>query len=116
MKAWLKRIQVWRSYRHHRKEQRALELWERQRADGKKRFVIRSALTYGLMMVGIVDVSNHFGGSQSPLWLAVVFWPVAGIFIGFYEWSYWERKYQKALNEAHLKALAENKNWFVSRP
>jgi len=91
---------------HHRKEQCALELWERQRADGKKRFVIRSALTYGLRMIGVVDVNNHiFGGSQSDLCLAAVFWPVYGVCMGFYEWSYWEGKYQKALNEAHLKAL-----------
>ena len=100
MKAWLKRIQVWRSRRHHRKEQRSLEWWERQRANGKKRFVIRTALTYGLTMIGVVGVNNHFfGGSQSDLCLAAVFWPIAGICMGFDAWAHWERKYQKALNE-----------------
>ncbi len=117
MKAWLTRIQAWRSRRAQRRDERALELWARERADGKKRIVIRSALTYGLTMIGLVDVNHHFfGGSQSDICLAAVFWPVAGICIGFYEWSYWEGKYQKALNESHLKALPENKNSLTSRP
>ena len=112
MKKWLKRVQAWRS----RRQLRSLERWEQIRAEGKRRFVFRTALTYGLSMFGVVDVSHHFfGGSQSDLCLAAVFWPVAGICMGFYEWSYWEAKYQKALNEAHLKALPEKKNTLASR-
>ena len=60
MKAWLKRIQAWRSRRHQRREQRSLERWEQIRAEGKSRFVVRTALTSGLTVVGATHAYESF--------------------------------------------------------
>ena|GEM_PF-2961852 len=49
MKDWLKPIQAWRSKRQHRRQQRLLERWERVRAKGKTRFVLRIALQFMLL-------------------------------------------------------------------
>lgn len=111
MKALLKRIQAWRSRRVQRREQRALEWWERQRADGR-RFVIRSALTYGLTTVGVTDAVGRLFSSTEPFLLAKgVFFSLFGILMGLSTWSDMESKYKKALSEARLKALPESKNW-----
>src|SRR6185369_3184121 len=62
MKAWLKRIQARRS----RREQRWLERWARIRAEGKTRFVLEGALTYGLTIVGAGDAYDWiFHGTHS---------------------------------------------------
>ncbi len=54
MNRWIKRIRAWRFQR----QQRAVERWETVMARGKARFILRSALTFTVIMVssmGIVD-------------------------------------------------------------
>ena len=111
MKGSLKRIQAWRSRRVQRRDQRSLEWWERERAKGKTRFVIRSALTYGLTIVGLTDILGHLFSSTEPFLLAKgIFFTLCGILIGLNTWSTMEAKYKKALDEARLKALPSGKS------
>lgn len=111
MKGSLKRIQAWRSVRHQRREQRSLEWWERIRAEGKKRFVWRTGLTYGLSVAGITDVVQRgFYGEADPLLLKIVFWVVCGIVMGWHTWTAMEAKREDALRKARAKALPNNQS------
>jgi len=102
MKAWLKRIQSWRA----RRKLRTLRWWEQTRAKGKARFVFESALTYGLMVVGAMDVFENLFYGRHYLSLAhLVYYLLTGIPIGLIGWSSNEAQYQKALNETRAKAL-----------
>ena len=103
MKTALTRFQAWRLHRKERALQRSLLWWERERAKGQTEFVIRSALTYGLTIVGVHDVYNNLfeaGTDYYEFVIMVLFWPVVGMFIGSNAWDNWESKYQKALREA----------------
>jgi len=114
MKGSLKGIQAWRSRRVQRRHQRSLEWWERERANGKTRFVIRSALTYGLTIVAVTDIVGHLFHNTQPLALAKgVFFTFFGVLMGLSTWSDMESKYKKALNEARSKALPK---WRISAP
>jgi len=116
MKAWLKRIQAWRSRRHQRREQRSLERWEQIRANGKARFVIRTVLTYGLVFVGASNAIEHLFYGPRPISLfKVIFYSLFGLGMGSSAWSDMESKYNKALNEARLKALPESNDSPASR-
>ena len=113
MRSELKRVQAWRLRRKERALQRSLQWWERERAKGKGKFVVRTALTYGLTIVGLHDVYDNLfkGGTEYPEFcLAAVFWPVFGIFVGSSAWDNWESKYQNALREA-LKAPRDPKTF-----
>jgi hypothetical protein len=100
----LKKFQAWRS----RREQRSLERWERIRAEGKLRFVVQTSLTYGLSVVGVIDVFDRiFDGTQNFVSLRhIIYYVLVGIAIGFIGWSDMEAKYRKALHKARLPALS----------
>jgi len=100
----LKKFQVWRSQR----EQRELERWARVRAQGKVRFVVNAALTFGLTVCGLMDVSDRiFDAAQHSISLwKVVYYVLAGILVALIGWSNMEAKYQHALHEARLPALS----------
>lgn len=103
MRSALIKFQAWRLDRNKRALHRSLQWWERERAKGKNQFVVRTALTYGLTIVGLHDVYDNLfkGGTEYPdFCLMAVFWPVFGIFVGSSAWDNWESKYQKALREA----------------
>ena len=111
MKGSLKRIQAWRSRRVQRRHQRSLEWWERERANGKTRFVIRSALTYGLTIVGLTDVFGHLFSSTEPFLVAKgVFFTLFGIGMGLSEWSDMESKYKDALRKARTNPLPDSQS------
>jgi hypothetical protein len=100
MNSSLSRIQAWRSRRVQRRHQRSLEWWERERANGKTRFVIRSALTYGLTIVAVSDIVGHLFHNAQPLaWGKGVFFTLFGVLMASSTWSDMESKYKKALNE-----------------
>jgi len=100
----LKRIQAWRSRRAQGREQRALDWWVRERADGKARFVIRSALTYSLTIVGVTDILGNLFSRTDPLLLVKgVLFTLSASLVGLHTWSDMESKYKKALDEG-LKA------------
>jgi hypothetical protein len=99
----LKKFLAW----HSRREQRSLESWERIRAEGKLRFVFNTSLTYGLSVVGVMDVLNRiFSSGQHAISLRnVIYYVLVGIALGFFGWSSMESKYQKALYKARLPKL-----------
>jgi hypothetical protein len=102
MNTSLKKIQAWRS----RRKQRSLERWEQIRAKGKARFVVQSALTLSLTMVGATNVVDHlFGSDQYPISLSRIIWYLLiGIVTGSAGWDTMEGKYKNALIDARVKA------------
>ena len=91
----LKRSQASRA----EKQLRSLERWEQIRAKGQARFIIQSALTFSLTMVGVTDVWEHVMGHTEhsiTLWMFVCYL-LAGLFGGFRGWNAMEGKYNKAL-------------------
>ena len=100
MKGWFKRIQAW----HSGRQQRSLEKWERIRAKGKVRFVVRSALAFVLLMIVPIGTVEFFhDGSQFSdfrLWLISLL--VTGIFFGFVTWWDKEGRYKSARLEEDI--------------
>ena len=105
MKEWLKRIQTWRSKRQHRRQQRLLERWERVRAKGKTRFVLRTALQFMLLMIVWIGTIEFFrdGIQLSDFRFWTVGGPIVGIFIGITAWWEKEGKYKSAKLEDDIK-------------
>ena len=102
MKGALKKYKAWRS----RRRLLALQRWEEIRAQGQARFVVQTALTFSLAMIGMMDVLDHIGGGSesSTLVSRAIFSPIGGIIAGFGGWSDMEAKYHNALNEARANA------------
>ena len=101
MNTSLQRIKAWRS----RRQLRSLERWEQIRAEGKEWFVFRTALTYGVVFVGVINaVENLFDGPQSISLFKVIFFGLFGVGMGLGEWSDMESKYKNALIDARVKA------------
>ena len=101
----LKKFQAWRS----RRQLRSLERWEQIRAEGKARFVVRTALTYGLTVVGLIHVSDQvfLDGAQPSISLfKLIVFVLVGVVGGREGWNAREAKYQKALHEARVQASA----------
>jgi hypothetical protein len=77
---------------------------------GKTRFVFESTLTYAFMVVGGMDViENLFYGRHHLSLGQLVYYLLTGIPIALVGWSSMEAQYQRALNEAHAKALPNSK-------
>jgi hypothetical protein len=94
------------------RERRALERWEKIRARGKFRFVVGTALTYGLTVAGAIDVLNHLflDWSKASISAERLFVTMfTGFFLAWYLWWHMENDYQRALSEAQAK-LPETKN------
>ena len=94
----LKNYRAWSS----RREQRELARWERIRADGKLRFVLNASLSFGLTVVGLMDVF----GERSISLPYVIYYVLVGIPAGFLGWSNMESKYQRALHKARVPKLS----------
>ena len=107
MKRILTIIQGWR----HRRKRRSLERWEQIRAEGKKRFVVRTALTYGVLLVAWTDLVNVllFAGIKPAISIfKLIFFVLFGYFVGSSTWTEREAKYQKALQETRATALPDS--------
>ena len=100
----VKKYQAWRS----RKEQRSLQRWAEIRAEGKARFVLITSLTYGLSVVGVMDVLDYISSStQHSISLGnIVYYVLIGLAVSFFGWSSMESKYQRALHEARVPKLS----------
>jgi hypothetical protein len=102
MERWLKRFQAWRA----QKQQRSLEKWERVRAKGKARYVVRATLTFGLTMIlitGIIDYLFNGRIQRSHIVFTIICYSLAGIVIGFIEWWDHEGKYKNHLLDGDIK-------------
>jgi hypothetical protein len=81
------------------REQRSLERWERERAQGKLRFVLRNAMIFPVMMTVIQDFSGYlFDGAVPVLHIrSLVIYSLIGFVAAFFGWSSREGKYKRAL-------------------
>jgi hypothetical protein len=110
MKGLFTKYKAWRS----RGKLRSLEKWERERARGKGRFIIRIGLYYGITMIGMTNAYERIfdGAVTDPSILFKLFYYVpAGLTIGAFAWTQRETDYKKALREARAKASALNPNF-----
>ena len=101
MNSALKKYKAWRT----RKQDRWLEYWTRIRAEGKTRFVLEGALTYGLTIVGAGDAYDWiFHGAHSLSLSGLIGRLLFGIPVALIWWSSAESQYRKALNKAQVRA------------
>jgi hypothetical protein len=93
-RCWLK-IQDWSS----RRDQRALQEWALVRTKGRARYVIRSAMFVGLVMMGTHDLF------EGRLGLFTIFSShLSGLVVGFSLWRSNENRYKTALTQALVNA------------
>ena len=103
MNKCLSKIQALRS----RRKQRSLQWWERERAKGKTRYILRTGVTVGVMVVAVADILKHLSGSSNSAsnLLFTLFWYVGvGFISAFFAWNSWEAEYHKALKEARASS------------
>jgi len=103
MKRWLKNFQVSRSQR----DLRSLARWGVTRAKGRDRFVLRTTLTFSLLMIPtrdfvdyLVDGSMHPWSEKFFVDAAVYF--ITGVAMGYASWRTMEGKYKNALREGRI--------------
>ena len=96
MNSALQKIRGWRSLR----ERRALQRWEQIRTEGKTRFVIQSALNYGVVFVGLSHaIGSLFGDPEPDSLVRIIVLGLFGYGMGLSGWSDMESKYKRALTE-----------------
>ena len=102
MNTWLERLRVWRL----RRQQHSLERWSRVREKGKVRYVIQTALRYGLLMLAVITVFDYFESRiQFPGFLyKAIYYILVGVLIGFVSWWTMEGRYRNAKLAARIKA------------
>jgi hypothetical protein len=108
---WFRTVQSWRSQRKLRAKAREFARWELERTRGKRQFVIRSALTFSLVMTVAQDYvdGGFYGGTGLPKSLFdAVTYTLFGIVIATLGWSEREKKYQRALRETNLPTITDN--------
>ena len=94
----MNRLFKWCSDGQYR-EQRSLERWERERAQGKLQFVLRNAMMFPVMMTVINDFSGYIFDGAVPAFRTrlLVIYLLVGIVASFFGWSSREGKYKRAL-------------------
>lgn len=115
MQKWLKRFQAWRAKRQQfslerweRRQRVSLDRWERVRAKGKTRFIVRNALTLGVIVPVATEILDYLfddGISFSRLLGRIIFFSAFGIPLAFSTWSNQETNYKNARLEHRMKAL-----------
>jgi hypothetical protein len=81
------------------REQRSLERWERERAQGKVRFVLRQTMIFPMMMSAINDLSGYIRDGAVPVFRmrSILIYLLIGMIAAFMGWSNREAKYKRAL-------------------
>lgn len=107
IKRWFAKAHAWRL----RSKRRSLIRWEEEKAKGKTRFVIRSALIYSLVMTAGVDLMNEILGIHVATrfyeFLFSAIWNLSvGIIVGYVGWWSMERNYQNTLREIRIEMIA----------
>ena len=95
-----KRIHGWRQ----RRTRARLDRWERTRANGKIRFVIRVSLIWIGVMVPL-NVVNDYLFHRGFRLSTVIYFSIAGPVVGFVNWWVSEGEYRAAKIDARMKAL-----------
>lgn len=105
MKQWFKKLQLWHSQRHVR----SLAQWDRERAKGKARFVLRTGLIYITLIIPTHDYVAYLVDGEMPSWQLLNFlfravgYSITGAVIGLFSWASREGEYKKALLEGRIK-------------
>ena len=107
MKRWFKKYQDLQSQRNLR----SLARWELIRAKGRDRFVLRTTLTFSLIMIPVRDLIDYLvDGKMHPwsdkFWLDAAVYFITGIAMGYSSWRSMEGKYHDALRK-HQVPVAE---------
>jgi hypothetical protein len=105
MKPWLKKLQVSQS----QKELHSLARWGVVRAKGRDRFVLRTTLSFTLIMIPTRDFIDYLvDGRMQPwsekFWLDAAVYFITGIVAGYASWTSMEGKYKDALRERRIAA------------
>jgi hypothetical protein len=110
MNSSLQKFKAWRVQRKKRSEERLLRKWEQTRAEGKKRYVWRHGLAYGLTVAGVSHTyQTLFATELEPILLKAIFFVLVGLYIASDTWSKTESKYQVALHEARMRELQDRR-------
>ena len=96
MNNWLQKYHTW----HSRKEERQLEHWARAKNEGPARYIFRTTLQFGLIMMLLQDFSA--GGITLG---TILITHLGGFIMGCVGWPFVERNYQKALLAVQAKAV-----------
>ena len=105
LKKWVANVRVW----HSQRKLRSLAWWERERAKGKRRFVVRTAMIYSLLMTAAQDFMNYGVSGEPHLSRFVynaIFYSLGGIFVGYVAWWDRERNYKNTLREIRVQMIA----------
>lgn len=83
--------------------------WERQRAEGKRMFVLKVGFWSLIASVVFTLIDYLFDGRiiVETIWFSLVL----GLALGLFMWREGEKKYQK-----HLREQSEKNNWTILPP
>lgn len=75
-----------------------IEKWEQTRVKGKLHFIwVKGFFGWGIMTAVLWSIIMHFAQPHEPIWfrpiIALVIFPIGGLFWGNWVWSSSERKY-----------------------
>jgi hypothetical protein len=109
MKRLLGKVQDLRSQR----DLRYLARWELIRAKGRDRFVLRTTLTFTLLMIPTSDFIDYLvDGSMHPwserFWINAGVYFMTGVAMGYSSWTSMENKYRDALRERRIPVAEIN--------
>lgn len=105
IRTWFTTVQAWRSER----KIKSLASWEQERARGKTRFVIRTAMIYSLLMTAAEDFLNYGLTGESHLarfLFNAIFYSAGGIILGCVAWWDREKRYRNTLREIRIETIA----------
>ena len=75
-----------------------IEKWERTRKKGKSHFIwVNGFLCWGILTAVLWSIIMHISQPQEPIWLrpliALVLFPIGGLFWGNWVWNASEKKF-----------------------
>ena len=85
--------------------QRFIDRWEKRRAGGKTRFILRMTVVYTLILLAVSLIFELIEGTVADFWAnRVLSWrlpmyAVFGLGLGWYFWWMMERTYRRAKSE-----------------
>ena len=91
-------------------DEHSLEGWEKIRARGQARYVIESSVSSGVIVMGIAHaIQNIFFEPKEFSLVRLSLFILVGALVATGVWRTKEADYQKALQEAGMKALSDTK-------
>ena len=88
-----------------RMNKKEIDRWEKVREKGRKNYIWRVGVTFGLSiaftLIIVVPLINRESYSEIlvRLCIGVVTFPICGYFFGYFMWKYMDKKYQQAKAE-----------------